>query len=337
MSEHAPHPTFVEMGGELQARPPYIAEDNLIYAFIFQAGEREGNGQALLDALCKPLNSLPNAKRRYSALGEQFGVVCADIPVLKSKDPVANPDGSIDEKNFAFVIPLKSTSVEDGSDYIAFYMPYVFVDNHFSLITGREVLGYQKGLGVIEMPTDVSEPLLFSLETVGLATHSPDSRSEEHPLATLRDISRAPEATDGLVSFFERVSDALRFGAESIADILLDEDISFSSNLDDLYAVLAGKPAPLVFLKQFRDAAVSDCACYQAILEMTTKVDQQEFGVIAGDLELKVKDLASHPIARDLGIPEEGLKAKIGLWIRGGFESYPSEIIGERFKPSHGA
>ena len=82
---------------------------------------------------------------------------------------------------------------------------------------------------------------------------------------------------------------------------------------------LAAERAPLVFLKQFRDATHTDLACYQAVIEAPIKVKQfYEGGLMDGVYSLQVNPLASHPLAKTLGlhIHEDQQSATLSAWMK---------------------
>ena len=72
-----------------------------------------------------------------------------------------------------------------------------------------------------------------------------------------------------------------------------------------------------MFLKQFRDAADTKKASYQAIIEAPIKVKEfRQGGFLPGKHTLRVNHLDSHPLARALGLRlEDGEQRSIvGFW-----------------------
>ena len=74
---------------------------------------------------------------------------------------------------------------------------------------------------------------------------------------------------------------------------------------------------PVTFLKQYRDATDTRKACYQAIIEADAKpVDFKRGCILFDEYELSINELASAPIATELGLKMENGKQKIsaGFW-----------------------
>ena len=60
---------------------------------------------------------------------------------------------------------------------------------------------------------------------------------------------------------------------------------------------------PIIGLKQFRDIAQSDRACYQAITDAPMKIVDFHAGGLLGEYVVNLGGLASEPIRQDLGLP----------------------------------
>ena len=74
---------------------------------------------------------------------------------------------------------------------------------------------------------------------------------------------------------------------------------------------------PLVFLKQFRDAQNTHKACYQRLIEAPLKVEMfYEGGLFHEPYMLRIADVASHPLAQNLGLKEANRKSTLGAWMR---------------------
>ncbi len=59
----------------------------------------------------------------------------------------------------------------------------------------------------------------------------------------------------------------------------------------------------MIFLKQFRDHADGNLACYQAVVEALVRVGAfRSAGWLPGTYEVAIESYASHPIVADLGL-----------------------------------
>jgi hypothetical protein len=76
---------------------------------------------------------------------------------------------------------------------------------------------------------------------------------------------------------------------------------------------------PVVSLKQIRDTARSDRACYQAIVNSVMRVTKYHgLGILNGHYAIKIHDYASAPIVDDLGLrlEEDGtLQPRMAYWV----------------------
>ena len=78
------------------------------------------------------------------------------------------------------------------------------------------------------------------------------------------------------------------------------------SLLDTLLERFVPRTGRLVLLKQFGDVGNSGAACYQAIVEAPMTVTRWgSFPWLPGSHRLTLPQLASHPIADDLGIEDQ--------------------------------
>ena len=73
---------------------------------------------------------------------------------------------------------------------------------------------------------------------------------------------------------------------------------------------------PIIGLKQFRDVAQSDRACYQAITDAPMKVTGFHGGGLLGEYTVSLGDLASEPIRDDLGLPQGPIRPLLSAWLR---------------------
>jgi len=70
----------------------------------------------------------------------------------------------------------------------------------------------------------------------------------------------------------------------------------------------------MFFLRQFRDVAEPDRACYQAIIEAACDLTAWRGGGFLEEHVLTIRDCASHPLARDLGLAPGPIETGFGFW-----------------------
>jgi hypothetical protein len=133
------------------------------------------------------------------------------------------------------------------------FIPFIFVDNSWSMISGRNVIGFPKVMTQFS-PTPVlsANPFQISASILALKKHKPATKLDWQPLVTINPTgATAPTLPGGLWPWI---------GLEAnLIDPLLNE------LLQDLLAVFPNAFST-VQLKQFRDPSTLTDACYQAII-----------------------------------------------------------------------
>jgi hypothetical protein len=301
-------PIYVDRGGRQVLRPPISCKNVGVHGFMFEAD------LAALQRLCdRYLNQPSGGRLKYVPLVPRVIILCANAGKLQSVEPPDCKLGFMTEIDVAFWVPVTQVNpMPDGRHHkLTWFLPYIFVDNPLALTTGREVYGYPKELGTFEIPQGVDNANLFGVNTYAWKTHGPDSRLELSPLFEVRRTDQEPSG--GLKEVWDNLTDTIR----SLIRLIFDTEGKFTlASLElivDVFEYLVTHEVPNVFLKQFRDVADPNRACYQAIVEAREKVtDFRTAGLLAGEYELTIFPFASHPIAADLGLssgPNEALAA----------------------------
>jgi hypothetical protein len=200
---------------------------------------------------------------------------------------------------------------------------YTIVPDLYSLVSGREVFGFFKSYGWVDLPDDpaVLNPATLSLDVFGLKTFGPDQEAQRWPLLQFSRVGGdgAPGKTwSNLKELFKEVrphlwSDdgplilpGLRFPVSLIEDFL-------------------HRAMPLVFLKQFRDVTANENAAYQAIVEAPSPISGLH-AELMGEYDFSLADtLASYPLAQDLGLKNQ--KALLCIKVKMDFEIGAGQII----------
>lgn len=157
------------------------------------------------------------------------------------------------QNELLFDIPIRlSEGVE--SPKCGVFVPYVFVNNDWSLISGRDVLGYPKLRGHFS-----PDSLPTRVDVRAMREYGQDSEAKPMLLLDVAgSMSReAGTASDQTAWPFGPVGQM--FGRDS--PYPLDEDLL------NLMQKCAGSTTWNVALKQFRDAEQPDKACYQALVD----------------------------------------------------------------------
>jgi len=151
----------------------------------------------------------------------------------------------------------------------------------------------------------------YAVHAMVLDRHSPGTRAVERELLEIRaeggfpDTPSATRAFDNVADAFKEIS-GLLFTNRAAIRLMLEHGIGVRDFSSNLYSYVRRAAVPMVFLKQFRDAADPRRACYQQLIKATGNVKPTSFaggGWMMGDYTMDLADHDSHPIAADLGLP----------------------------------
>ncbi|MBL9101607.1 MAG: NAD(P)-binding protein [Myxococcales bacterium] len=286
-------PRYIERALNESTSPPYEARQTAMYAAVLRAEPEK------LLALCdRHLGWGPT--RRYLPLGPSAVFYAQHNHALSAVDA----PGVVPERDFGFLIPV--AVCERRSDGlvpvgVAVYMPYLWVDLGAAVLGGREVLGFPKGQARLQFPGRGDPGVALRVD----AWMPPASAGRDQPWREERLISATtvPGAQDGGV---RSLADALRAGYD--AAWLARCGIGLGGQLQLLRALtgsLRTGGLRMVFLKQYRDAALSDRACYQAIVEAPCVREATRVATrVPGSLQLQVLRRAG--LVAELGLHSDG-------------------------------
>jgi len=285
-------------------RGPYLQKDARLAAFFFQSDTER------LTTLCnQTLNVSESFEYKYLPLTSSLMLVFADM-LVSSRDERDAQVGLIPETEVSFwVLTVAMQKTQGGyiPHHLAWFLPYLFVDESNAIATGREVFGFNKLAAQFQKPEKIQSPE-FTADVLGFKEFGADSIAQRERLLELS----ASSATD-----LTRSSDL-----ESIKNKIVDElfkniQTGVGGGLVEFAARFINDHIPLVFLKQFRDAQNTHLACYQRLIEAPLKVEMfYEGGFFPEPYTLNIASLASHPLAQNLGLKEADQKSTLGAWMR---------------------
>lgn len=131
---------FVGLPGLYQSPPPYYFRDVQVREFRLEAD---------IDALQRLCDAYLNWHPQFAphAWSPIFGQVSMMLATYGRMSGAHEADGFATQHELAFQILL------DGPATVAWFAPFLVVDNPLSLINGREVAGFPKALGSFEIAT----------------------------------------------------------------------------------------------------------------------------------------------------------------------------------------
>jgi hypothetical protein len=303
-------PPFVPRGGEQVFCQPLELRDVRFTSFLFHA-----DVQALQAVCDRYLNDPSGGAVHYRPLLPRVLLGVADIGRVF---PIDSPDegkGYVSEIDIAFWMPVARYTTHLGVSFIervAWFLPYVFVDNSWACAAGREVYGFPKEMGTFRVPRHSTDPALITVDTLAIEHFGLGAQAREQPLLEVRrcdaeSVGPARETWDQVEEVFaDFLHMLLGNGGVSLPGLGL---------LAQAFQFVGEREVPLVFLRQFRDVADGRRACYQAVVEALTRVLHfRKAGKLSGEYRLTLHALDSHPIAAELGLSGQGQEA-LGAWF----------------------
>jgi hypothetical protein len=339
-----PHlPAYVEHGGEIACRHPADALDTRMYGFVVEAN------QVLLDAFCdRCFNHPTGGAEHWTAASGHVLLNFVDIPTMGSTDLLDRELGVCHEQEAAIWFPI----VDRKRNRFAWAIPYMFVDSGLAMAGGREVYGFPKQLGTLEIPRTGDAPAVLSLDTVTLRKYAPTEVATDTRVVTVERTGAALALTtawDNPVDAFREIMrlgagssllDALgRFGDvtmevvfERLRHLLPLEGGGFHDVAPELlfFRQLIDENIPMVLLKQFRDAHQQGAACYQAVIEVGNAVlHTRAGGILPNDYTVRIAELDGEPITRELGLSPGPVSPLVAFWLEFDFLVHLGEILWE--------
>jgi len=236
-------------------------------------------------------------------------LIFADM-LVSSRDERDAQVGLIPETEVSFwvlTVAMRKTRGGYLPHHLAWYLPYLLVDESNAIATGREVYGFNKLAAQFHTPEKIQRPE-FSAEVLGFKEFGSDKIAQREPLLALR----APSAVDST-----RSSDLDSIKNKMAEELFRNMRTGLGDGLIEFAARFINEHVPLVFLKQFRDAQNTHKACYQRLIEAPLKVETfYEGGLFPEAYTLHIAEVASHPLAQRLGLKEADQKSTLGAWMR---------------------
>ncbi len=307
----ANNPAFIYRGGDNLQHPPFEQQNSQMYGFFIK-----GQLDKLQACVDRDLNAAAAGQFNFQVLSESVMLTFTTIEKDFSLYPPDFAKGWGVEIDTCFWVPVGNIIEKDGKSYldrVYWYTPYIWVNDPIAMAVGREVFGYPKTIGLFEIP-DHSAPDNFKLTVRGHKEYNPDNEVEWLDLLSVKNLRPG----DGPIDKWENFVDAL----EGIFDVakgvqLFRPDCEVT---EELIQDLLQPQIPQIFLKQFPNGDGKK-AVYQALVESPAKVKKfHGGGLLEGEYQLNLQQIASAPIAQDLGLSLGEQPADFGFWLNFDFE-----------------
>lgn len=313
----------VARGGEVAFTSPSVFEHAKLYGFAVPAG-RTLVDEMLTRYINRPSQDLGCPIDVRATRDQVFFVFLDSERRQRPRDRAIGSEGRQSEQLFAVVVPAYRVDPNPGP---VLFAPYIYATETPGWRVEREIFGYPQQHGRVRIRLDrANVPYSLSMETPSIvrfapnamATHAEILRIHKNPLAPGAGAANTMNGANAhLIAEWRSAVPASqpsacaewpypRFGATA-ADVKFFERTSRAFPTPNLIAYDEPEVLPdswrMLFLKQFRDIAYADRACYQAIVEATFSVTGQVNESTMQDYVLDLYDTDTTPIRRELGIP----------------------------------
>jgi hypothetical protein len=287
------------------------------YAFAYKV-EDLGRLQDTVDHF---LNQPAGDAVTYTVLGELLFNTFLHANRLTSK---VEAIGWQPDYESAFWVPLYARGPGPGRDRLVFWMPYVVLSVSEGMTTGREIWGFFKQTGEVDVPQIMEGQTTFQSRGLVYDPLDTNTQGRIEPLATVT----GPGKAGGLVAHWDSLEGAVRGFHELWSGGPEGFHTGSGFLINTLEELLKGE-VELVNLKQFRDAWDSSKACYQALIEGPCKIlELRGGGLLPEGFSATIPDWASHRIAWHLGLPMgEEIPAVFGTWVDMDFAAMPGREV----------
>lgn len=297
---------YVERDDEIVYRAPYLQKDVFLSSFI--VGSPRDKQQAILD---QQLNNLTGGTPyRYRAVLDNVALVLADIGQVRSLDPRDSQRGWVAEVDVCWWI-LAAAEKDGKVDHLVWFIPYIWVDNPYTMATGRETFGFPKSFSwsrIPKNPSDLSDP--FYCDALVLPTFTPETQVSRQRIL---ELTLGPH--DPVTEMRAQMIDGIK-AFEAVLEHVFKHTISDAILAAKMIAEALSGKMPVVYLKQFRDVIQPDAACYQAILESNTTVHGfHGAGLLPFGFNLRTFPMASVDVAGHLGL-DNTTEVEIAMWAK---------------------
>jgi len=280
---------YIELDSDPQVPPPFVFPGVTVRSYRLEADLFQ------LQALCdKFLNigSLFDRGFEYRAIVPFVDLDFLTYPrMLYALPPYSNWGFATQQEMYFRFFVVKFILVDDFllipvPEIISFF-PYIFVDNYWSAIAGREIIGFPKLLANFDWDTTPAGPYPIKAKTLAIDVFATNSQLLPLPAVEIRGAPATAQIP--FESSFTLPADLV-----GMLDPFLEAMLALEQQFDPGFLRTA-------HLKQLRDPAVPTEACYQAIVEGRYAISNLQ-PVDVSAAEVVVYPHATLSIADNLGL-----------------------------------
>ena len=294
---------FIERDGEPQLPPPYLFSGVSIHGFVL-----EGTLQAVQN-LCDTFLNIGCVEARgfrYSAASNYVLMEVLSYPRMECTQPPFSNQGFSSQNEIYFRVMLtKSQAFPSARLLLAqefqWFVPFIFVDNPWSLVSGREVVAYPKNLASFDLPPG-TDPY-----PIAVSTHVHDPYDANTPLC----VKEFVRVQSGKPPLFPKKAGPWPWSLPMFAVPDMERRLGTLLPFDVTKATIVG-------LKQFRDAGNPKTACYQALVESALTTDKETQDELPPG-EVILQNFASLPIMASFGFASAKLTPVVSYRVQCNF------------------
>lgn len=288
MTSGAHRAGYVARPNEQAFAPPYRQDGCALHAFGLPAS-RERLQQIVDRFLAEPTGGRlrPRVEASHALL------YFCDFAQSQSHDPHDARRGWLGERECGLWIPIRL----DGARPPTFFTHLMIVDSGPAMCSGREVLGFPKEIGVVHAPREPARASTLAVDV--LATSG--GRATPGSWQPLIELERTEPGADA-------IDDGSFSAWASILGVGDGEPGALGQAARGWAALRAvGRArAEFVNLKQFRDCADPNRACYSAVVRAAAAVRRVRRVAATGEYAYRLHARASHPLGEELGLSPAG-------------------------------
>lgn len=287
--------------------PPIRCGDVHLYAFFAKADPLK-----LQRWVDRWFNHPSRGELAFETMGPLVMITFQEVGRLQSLHPAAERVGYVSELEACIWLPIRQAPPREPIAGLA--LPWIWPDSSLAVATGRELYGFRKEHSWIRMPTEGvhghhdtattaacaeakagTTGATFQLVTLAFRVHDKDTMATR--CETLRIERIDPPAQGPLLQLGQKIESmqALLAAGAGLAPFA------------NLLCHFANLEVPMLMTKQFRQVDSSEEACHLSVVECrATDLDFASVHYLLGSWRLVVQQLASQPIADDLGLALDG-------------------------------
>jgi hypothetical protein len=289
---------FIERPDNPEVPPPYKFPGVTIMSFRLPA--KLANLQHLCDQMLN-IGSLADRGFEYRAFTDFVDMEIVTYPKMMFDEPPFSNWGYASQQEIYFRFYVWKFASIWGvlfpEPLPEFFFPFIFVDNPWSMTSGRNVIGFPKVMARFD-PTPVLglDPLRFTVSVMVMKTHSPQTKLDWAPIVEIEPTKAAPQvqAPKGVwpwAGLGAAAEDAL---GSLASDPYLDANLQML--LEDFPELFK-----TVQLKQFRNLPTD--ACFQAVVNTPFTPENVQIPELLPPVTITVNKYASLDIPGSLGFP----------------------------------